>query len=90
MNLQSISGHPGSHGLPGARRLLAAACLLASALATGCASTRVQPWERGDLAMDPMAASDMACQRFEHNIEAYREGAVGANGGKSGGGCGCS
>lgn len=72
------------------RLLAAAALLLMSALATGCASTGVQPWERGDLALEPMAASDMVCQSFEHNIEAYREGAVGANGGKSGGGCGCS
>ena len=29
-------------------------------------------------------------ETFEHNIEAYREGASGANGGKIGGGCGCN
>lgn len=27
---------------------------------------------------------------FETNFEAYREGASGANGGKTGGGCGCN
>jgi hypothetical protein len=37
-----------------------------------------------------MAAEDPRCQWFEHNNEVYREGAVGANGGKSGGGCGCT
>jgi hypothetical protein len=30
------------------------------------------------------------CERFERNVEVYREGAAGANGGKSGGGCGCT
>lgn len=54
----------------------------------GCAS--VQPWERDRLAQAPMQLDDDPCHRFERNNEVYREGAVGANGGKSGGGCGCS
>lgn len=29
-------------------------------------------------------------QRFESNFQVYREGASGANGGKTGGGCGCN
>jgi hypothetical protein len=37
-----------------------------------------------------MRLDDPACQRFERNVEVYREGAAGANGGKSGGGCGCT
>jgi hypothetical protein len=37
-----------------------------------------------------MAADNPPCHRFETNNEVYREGAVGANGGKSGGGCGCT
>lgn len=57
-------------------------------LTTGCAS--VQPWEKQVLARQAMAIDDLPCQRFERNAEVYREGAVGANGGKSGGGCGCS
>ena len=31
-----------------------------------------------------------AGRSIERSIDVYREGAVGANGGKSGGGCGCS
>ncbi|MCH9647272.1 MAG: DUF4266 domain-containing protein [Deltaproteobacteria bacterium] len=54
----------------------------------GCAS--VQPWEKDTLALGPMAVEGSPCQAFEHNNEVYREGSVGANGGKSGGGCGCS
>ena len=69
------------------RRLLLGAVIVAG-LATGCAS--VEPWQKGDLALAPMQVNDDLCHRFERNIEAYREGAVGANGGKSGGGCGCS
>lgn len=57
-------------------------------LASGCAS--VEPWQKGDLATDPMQVEDDRCHRFERNIEVYREGAVGGNGGKSGGGCGCT
>jgi hypothetical protein len=29
-------------------------------------------------------------EKFEINFQVYREGAAGANGGKSGGGCGCN
>lgn len=29
-------------------------------------------------------------ERFESNFQVYREGASGANGGKTGGGCGCN
>ncbi len=57
-------------------------------LTVGCAS--VEPWQKGELASLPMQLEDDSCHRFERNVEVYREGAVGANGGKSGGGCGCS
>ena len=61
---------------------------MAALLATGCAT--VEPWQRGQLASEAMASDVSKCHRFEHNNEVYREGAVGANGGKSGGGCGCT
>jgi len=37
-----------------------------------------------------MELSARKSQQFEQNFQAYREGASGANGGKSGGGCGCN
>lgn len=61
---------------------------LAVGVMSGCAT--VQPWERDYLALPEMAMDDAACHRFERNSEVYREGAIGANGGKSGGGCGCT
>ena len=40
---------------------------------------------------DPdMKLSAESDQRFELNFQVYREAAAGANGGKSGGGCGCN
>ena len=40
---------------------------------------------------DPdMKLSANTNERFETNFQVYREGAAGANGGKSGGGCGCN
>ena len=70
------------------RRFAAAALLLALAGIAGCAT--VKPWERGILASEPMKPGDCRTHRFERAIETYREGAVGGEGGKSGGGCGCS
>lgn len=66
----------------------AAVALLTVLACSGCAS--VEPWQKGDLASQPMQLEDDRCHRFERNVEVYREGAVGANGGKSGGGCGCT
>lgn len=62
--------------------------LIAAVSSFGCAS--VKPWERDYLAQPEMSLDDASSQRFERNSEVYREGAVGANGGKSGGGCGCT
>ncbi len=40
---------------------------------------------------DPeMVLSAKKIERFETNFQLYREGSSGANGGKTGGGCGCN
>ncbi len=40
---------------------------------------------------DPdMSLTDRKTKKFETSFQVYREGASGANGGKSGGGCGCN
>ncbi len=40
---------------------------------------------------DPdMELNAYLCERFETTFQVYREAASGANGGKSGGGCGCN
>ena len=67
---------------------IAILAMLMGTVAGGCATVR--PWEREHLSLAPMQPDASRCQRFERNVEVYREGAVGANGGKSGGGCGCT
>jgi hypothetical protein len=37
-----------------------------------------------------MKLSARASEKFENSFQSYREGASGANGGKTGGGCGCN
>lgn len=58
------------------------------ALSYSCAP--VKEYERVNLNDPDMALALKKCQRFETNFQVYREGASGANGGKSGGGCGCN
>ena len=65
---------------------------LAGALLLLCGLTacKVKPWEKETLSQESMLLKDCPIHRYERNVEVYREGAVGGNGGKSGGGCGCS
>ncbi|MGB6153316.1 MAG: DUF4266 domain-containing protein [Pricia sp.] len=50
----------------------------------------VKPYERAYLNDNEMQLSAKNSERFETNFQVYREAAAGANGGKSGGGCGCN
>ncbi|KAA3622757.1 MAG: DUF4266 domain-containing protein [Flavobacterium sp.] len=50
----------------------------------------VHEYEKVKLNDPDMALSDKKIKRFELNAQAYREAAAGANGGKTGGGCGCN
>ena len=50
----------------------------------------VKPYQKNRLNDAEMSLSSRTSQKFEQNFQVYREGASGANGGKSGGGCGCN
>ena len=52
--------------------------------------TAVREYEMVNLNDPDMVLASKKCERFETNFQVYREGASGANGGKSGGGCGCN
>lgn len=54
----------------------------------GCNS--VKEYEKQNINDQQMALSAQKMERFETTYQVYREGASGANGGKSGGGCGCN
>ncbi|MDP5232078.1 MAG: DUF4266 domain-containing protein [Cellulophaga sp.] len=50
----------------------------------------VKEYDKVYLNDDDMALSAKSMEQFETNFQIYREAAAGANGGKSGGGCGCN
>ena len=54
------------------------------------ACSSVKPYQKSRLNDSEMSLSSRAAQKFEQSFELYREAASGANGGKSGGGCGCN
>jgi hypothetical protein len=57
-------------------------------LLSACAT--VKPYQKNKLNDAEMTLSSRTAQKFEQSFQLYREGGSGANGGKSGGGCGCN
>lgn len=57
-------------------------------LLQSCAT--VKEYEKVAINDPDMELSNKKINRFETNFQAYREAAAGANGGKTGGGCGCN
>jgi hypothetical protein len=55
---------------------------------TSCVS--VKEYQKSKLNDSEMALSGRKVEKNELNFQSYREGASGANGGKTGGGCGCN
>ena len=55
---------------------------------TSCVS--VKAYQKNRLNDTEMDLSARKSQKFEQSFQLYREGGSGANGGKSGGGCGCN
>ncbi len=66
--------------------ILFCVCMLGSL----SACTVVKEYEKVNINDPDMVLGDKAVDRFEINAQAYREAAAGANGGKTGGGCGCN
>ena len=56
--------------------------------ATSC--THVKEYQKSRINDSEMALSSRKVEKNESNFQSYREGASGANGGKTGGGCGCN
>ena len=52
--------------------------------------TVVKEYEKVNINDPDMSLSQKKIDRFETSFQVYREAAAGANGGKSGGGCGCN
>ncbi|WP_026996149.1 DUF4266 domain-containing protein [Flectobacillus major] len=71
-------------------RLLAKICLTFITGISLSACTSVKPYQKAYLNDSEMELSSRKSVKFEQNFQLYREGASGANGGKTGGGCGCN
>lgn len=52
--------------------------------------TSVKPYQKVLLNDEEMLLSARKLQYYESSFQTYREGASGAEGGKTGGGCGCN
>ncbi|MFY8182486.1 MAG: DUF4266 domain-containing protein [Flavobacterium sp.] len=50
----------------------------------------VKQYEKAKVNSTEMKLSAKSTERYETAFQVYREAAAGANGGKSGGGCGCN
>jgi hypothetical protein len=61
---------------------------LVVALMTSCKPVR--EYQKMHLNDAEMELSMRKGQKFENSFQLYREGSAGANGGKTGGGCGCN
>lgn len=55
-----------------------------------CSCTSVKEYQKNKLNDAEMALSNRKIEKTELSFQSYREGASGANGGKTGGGCGCN
>jgi len=63
-------------------------CISILFLLSSCVS--VKEYQKNKLNDADMALSSRKAEKNELNFQSYREGASGANGGKTGGGCGCN
>lgn len=69
--------------------LMLVICFLMTGICfTSCSS--VKQYQKSRLNDAEMNLSARSSQKFEQSFQLYREGGSGANGGKSGGGCGCN
>ena len=62
--------------------------ILASLLASSCST--VKAYQKNKLNDGEMILGNRKIEKSELSFHSYREGASGANAGKSGGGCGCN
>ncbi|MFK8165305.1 MAG: DUF4266 domain-containing protein [Lewinella sp.] len=63
-------------------------CLLVAASLSSCVT--VKGYEMVNLNDPDMALSPTSINGYQTTFQSYREAASGANGGKTGGGCGCN
>lgn len=70
------------------KKLLFALAIGCGMLAGSCSA--VKEYQKNKINDAEMALSNRKVEKTELSFQSYREGASGANAGKSGGGCGCN
>lgn len=71
------------------KQVLALYCAAVICLVSASCSP-VKEYQKNKINDSEMALSNRKIEKTELNFQSYREGSSGANGGKSGGGCGCN
>lgn len=71
------------------RNLLMTAAAATAVMAMGSCTT-VKEYQKNKLNDGEMTLGARKVEKTEMSFQSYREGASGANGGKTGGGCGCN
>ena len=64
--------------------------IAAAATVMTLSCTSVKEYQKSRINDSEMSLSSRKVEKNELNFQSYREGASGANGGKTGGGCGCN
>ncbi|CAM3853207.1 MULTISPECIES: DUF4266 domain-containing protein [Flavobacterium] len=64
--------------------------LVIAILSLGYSCNSVKEYDKQYINDPDMKLTAKSSERFETNFQVYREAAAGANGGKTGGGCGCN
>jgi len=73
------------------KKLIYASAIASMSILCSLAScTSVKQYQKNRINDAEMELSARKAQKFEQSFQLYREGGSGANGGKSGGGCGCN
>lgn len=72
------------------RKTIVAATLCCGFVLVLPSCSPVKEYQKNKINDAEMELAARKSQKFEQNFQVYREGASGANGGKSGGGCGCN
>lgn len=72
------------------KKQLSTAILVMFSIVLFSSCTTVKEYQKNKLNDSEMQLAAKKGQKFEMNFQSYREGASGANGGKTSGGCGCN
>jgi hypothetical protein len=70
--------------------IILACCAGTVSLSTIIGCTTVKPYQRAYLNDANMKLGKLDIEKFDENVQTYREGASGGGNGKPSGGCGCN